>query len=279
MKKVIVVIPVYKPVENLEHFEKISIKNTIDKFHNFYSIALLNSDKILKKSYVDYFKFNFLSLEFHFSTWAEYNSLLKKSDLYDKIGEYEFMLIIQTDAYVFSNDLNKYFQYDYVGAPWQRDPLRFTKGSVGNGGFSLRSINPIRNILISNKRIFNFRTLLHLNFKHFYKYGPLRRVNGFKRFTLFQIIEIFVKSIYQYLFLNSFRKAHLFDSLMEDTLFGVLSPHRFSSFKVPNVEISSQFSIDDNPEYFFKLNASRLPIGCHAFIKNYSDFWIKFIKV
>ncbi len=276
-KLLLVLIPVYKETDKLCELEELSIKNTISKFKNSHSIGLLKSSTISLESYRDYFNFHFLDYQFPFSSWTEYNSLLKTKCFYEKLCEYHYLLIIQTDAFIFSSSLSEFYQYDYVGAPWQRNPLRFIKGNVGNGGFSLRNINKILAILKSKKRLFYFIPLLHLNLKHSYKYGSVNRVNGFKRFTPFQICHLFLKSLYQYLFMNSSRKAYLLESLMEDTLFGVLFPARFSSFKVPNVEIALQFSIDENPEYFYKLNGGFLPLGCHAFIKNYKIFWHRFI--
>jgi hypothetical protein len=76
---------------------------------------------------------------------------------------------------------------------------------------------------------------------------------------------------------NSFRSAYQIESLMEDTLYGVMFPYHFSSFKVPIVDIAVTFSIDENPHLFYQLNSYRLPLGCHAFIKNYNNFWNKFI--
>lgn len=267
----------YKEVDELSYLEILSIENTILKFKESHPIGLLISNERNITSYQEYFNFQFLEYEFHFSSWVEYNALLKINTFYERLSDYHYLLIVQTDAFVFSNTLSEFYKYDYVGAPWQRDSLRFIKGRVGNGGFSLRSIKNISSILKSNKRLFNFISLLHLNFKYYYKYGPLNRVNGYKRFTLFQIFDLFLTSFYQYLFKNSFRKAHLLDSLMEDTFFGVLVPHRFNSFAVPSIEIATKFSIDENPDYFFRKNDYRLPIGCHAFDKNYSKFWIKFI--
>lgn len=276
-KLLLVLIPVYKKVDELIDLEIVSIRNTILKFKESHTIGLLISNESIFRSYKEFFNFHFIEFQFTFSSWAEYNALLKMGLFYEKISEYHYLLVVQTDAFVFSNNLSDFYKYDYVGAPWHRDPLRFIKGRVGNGGFSLRNIKNTYAILNSDKRLFNLISLLHLNYKHFYKYGPLKRVNGFKRFTIFQIVDLFLKSFYQYLFLNTFKKAHLFESLMEDTLFGVLFPNRFSSFKVPDINIATKFSIDDSPEYFFNMNDNVLPIGCHAFIRNYAKFWIKFI--
>ncbi len=277
MKKVIVVIPVYKPVENLEHLEKISIKNTIDKFQNLFSIALLNSDKVSPQSYIDYFKFDFFSFEFTFSTWVEYNALLKKYILYEKLGDYEYMLIVQTDAYVFSNDLNEFFQYDYVGAPWLKDPINNIKGRVGNGGFSLRNIQKIKSILLCNNQFIGFNSLLYINFKQEYKYGKMKRFNGFKKFTIQQLFSISINTFFQYFFNNKFESAFKIDSVIEDVFYGVLVPAKFKNYRVSNISEALKFSFDESPHEFFKMNNCQLPIGCHAFIRYYYGFWIKHI--
>ncbi len=56
----------------------------------------------------------------------------------------EFALLVQNDGYVLRPDKwdNRFFDYDYIGAPWPKD-THFTEGGtairVGNGGFSFRS--------------------------------------------------------------------------------------------------------------------------------------------
>jgi hypothetical protein len=278
LKKVIVVIPVYKPVENLEDLEKISIKNTIDKFKNLYSIALLISDKLSPYSYIDFFKFDFLTFKFSFSTWVEYNALLKKSELYEKLGDYEYILIVQTDAFVFSNNLSEFFQYDYVGAPWTKNPIKNIRGRVGNGGFSLRNIHKIKSILLSDRKFIGFKSLLYINFKHEYKYGKMKRFSGFKKFTIQQLFSISLVSLFQYLFYNNFKSAFKIDSVIEDVFCGVFIPTKFINFKVADTAVALRFSIDENPIYFFDKNYRQLPVGCHAFIKNYNNFWFNFIN-
>jgi hypothetical protein len=276
-KLVLILIPVYKEVEKLCSLEIFSIRNTLLKFKESHSIGLLRSNKINKNSYIDLFSYQFLDFEFQFSTWLEYNTLLKNISFYQILYPYKYLLIVQTDAFVFSSDLTEFYQYDYVGAPWERDSLKYIKGRVGNGGFSLRNIEKIYFLLKAKNRMFSLRSLLHLNFKHTYKFGPMSRVNGYKKFSIYQIISLLWKSLFQYISWNSFRNAYQIESLMEDTLYGVLFPYHFSSFKVPSFDIAVTFSIDENPHLFYQLNSNRLPLGCHAFIKNYSKFWNRFI--
>lgn len=69
--------------------------------------------------------------------WTEYNRYVSTNrSFYDEIKT-EHFLLFQTDTMLFpryKEYINEFFQYDYVGAPWNND--RF--GGVGNGGLSLR---------------------------------------------------------------------------------------------------------------------------------------------
>ena len=68
---------------------------------------------------------------------SEYSTLLCKTrTIYNEIKT-EHFLIFQTDTMLFpryKEYINEFFQYDYVGAPWNNDRY----GGVGNGGLSLR---------------------------------------------------------------------------------------------------------------------------------------------
>jgi len=64
-----------------------------------------------------------------------YNTLLKSKEFHEKIPT-ELFLVAQTDSMICPQNkdlLDKFLQYDYIGAPWNIDIP-----AVGNGGFSLR---------------------------------------------------------------------------------------------------------------------------------------------
>ena len=72
----------------------------------------------------------------------DYNSLLYDISFYDNIPT-ETFLIFQTDAMIcsdFKDNIYKFIDYDYVGAPW-------TNKEVGNGGLSLRKKSKMIEIL------------------------------------------------------------------------------------------------------------------------------------
>ena len=68
---------------------------------------------------------------------SQYSTLLTTNKSFYNEIKTEHFLLFQTDTMLFpryNDNLQEFFQYDYVGAPW--DNIRY--GGVGNGGLSLR---------------------------------------------------------------------------------------------------------------------------------------------
>jgi hypothetical protein len=71
----------------------------------------------------------------NFSSQSQYSTYVASREFIESIPT-EQCLIVQTDSMINpaqKHKLEKFLQYDYVGAPWPWDSLQ-----VGNGGFSLR---------------------------------------------------------------------------------------------------------------------------------------------
>ena len=92
--------------------------------------------------------------EYFFDGISGYNRLMLSKEFYQRFERYEYILIYQLDAFVFSDRL-QYFcglGYDYIGAPWLQG-YRYIVGferrylHVGNGGFSLRKVSALLGIL------------------------------------------------------------------------------------------------------------------------------------
>jgi hypothetical protein len=87
-----------------------------------------------------------------FASIQSYSRLLLTPAFYERFARFEFMLIAQTDVFLFAPRLGAWVEkgYDYVGAPFYRDfgahPSREMVG-VGNGGLSLRRIAAMRRVL------------------------------------------------------------------------------------------------------------------------------------
>lgn len=85
-------------------------------------------------------------------TRDEYSKFMTSTTLWNDLLSCERILIFQCDSGMRYNDILRYMQYDYIGAPWpwriRGDPhIQF-----GNGGFSLRN----RNMMTMICKLFEF---------------------------------------------------------------------------------------------------------------------------
>lgn len=70
-------------------------------------------------------------------TMREYSALLTSPGFYERLcGEH--ILVFQTDTGIRRNEVLRFLEYDYVGAPWDHVIIRNPRLRMGNGGFSLR---------------------------------------------------------------------------------------------------------------------------------------------
>jgi Rps23 Pro-64 3,4-dihydroxylase Tpa1-like proline 4-hydroxylase len=97
---------------------------------------------------------------------STYNRLLMSERFYRAFEGYRYILIYQLDCLVFSNTLEEWCRkgFDYIGAPWferwhnfRREQSEYPEdvvegfGTVGNGGFSLRSVDAALAVLSATK--------------------------------------------------------------------------------------------------------------------------------
>lgn len=172
MKKCCIVIPVYE--EYLTHTTEISINSVIVRYYNIFDIYIIHPDN-LNIAYRDEFEKIYPKIEFkNISEWSEnniksYNSMCLSKSFYERFEEYEYMLLVQTDAYVFEQDLDYWLNlgYDYIGSPSYVQPFQAIKDTYDyvyipltdfgldyngefvlyNGGLSLRKIKSIIRVL------------------------------------------------------------------------------------------------------------------------------------
>jgi hypothetical protein len=87
-----------------------------------------------------------------FESVESYSRLLLSQPFYTAFANYEFILIHQLDALVFSSNLNDWCDqdFDYIGAPWFFNYAAKPAGGLwatGNGGLSLRKVRKFLELL------------------------------------------------------------------------------------------------------------------------------------
>ncbi len=237
-KRFCIVIPIYN--ENPDITEIFSLQR-LDKIISGkkYNIIYIKPKSLNSKSYHDILSGN--DMEFddkYFKSPATYSQLLISHDFYKEFLNYDYMLIYQTDCYLFEDNIKKWCDkdYDYIGAPiiaQNPDWSLAKKGipQVGNGGLSLRKV------------------------KVFY---DLTDPKG-EFMTYYKITDEQLKEI-----------------KYEDVWFCDYIWTRYD-FNIPSWLESSQFALDMNINYWYNtLNIKYFPMGCHAWPKNIRDWADKF---
>lgn len=279
-EKVCIVIPVYQ--KYFEIFEKSSILQALRTFHNYdiifacptsYHESILNDfKKIHKRIRIKKFENRF------FKSAKSYNELVLIEEFYDEFQQYNFMLIYQTDAYAFRDDLEYWCNQniDYIGAPWfknfdkKNDEIEFLP-TAGNGGFSLRNISRIRSIMnekLSLKKLIQFRKIL-------------RKTRAKPKNKLIFDIIFYSKILFRK---NSLGQLTSFicknmDCPNEDYFFAWIYPSLFKDFRAATSQEAIPFAFECQPEKLYIMNGKNLPFGCHAWQKYSPKFWQKFIKI
>lgn len=274
-----IVIPVYKKISDA--CEILSLKQGLKVFQSHPIIFICPNS--FKLEWLDEYKnlhpnINFKHFDDNFfKSTLSYNRLLLSADFYNKFSEYEFMLIYQPDAYVFEDQLNYWCNqgFDYVGAPWFR---KFdTSGkekefieNAGNGGFSLRNITKINNLM---QRKLTFIQMINLR-----KILAKSRIKSNKNiiFTIGFFTSFFSKNssfneVCNYICKNATPPN-------EDYFLAATFPKIFPEFKVAKAKEAIAFAFEAQPENLYKMNGKKLPFGCHAFAKYSPEFWKKFIN-
>lgn len=254
MKPAIVVIPLYKTL--LCHNERLAFERALHTLsHRRFSIAcptgldLAPLAESLARVDHDVRRF-----DTHWFDGIEgYNRLMLSPTFYDTFADAEYLLICQTDAFVFEDRLDAWLDkgYDYVGAPWIASPqtaaTRFLRRindafrkrrkntahwfKVGNGGFSLRNVSTMRRIVTTQREnIVRLQDMADHSGHH-----------------------------------------------IEDLYFSIVAP-KLTRMRIPDYREAVDFCIDRKPDVALRLNGGKLPIACHRFFdRGTRRFWAPII--
>jgi hypothetical protein len=259
--KVAIVVPAhYKPKFTAD--ELISLKH-LKKYLYAYDKYFIVPDNT---NFHNYREKGFRYIKFpkkYFSSAKTYNKLLLKETFYKKFAKYEYILIHQLDALVFSDRLLKWCNsdYDYIAAPWFGSKIGLLShkqglpANGGNGGFSLRKVESFLKVLQIVKK-------------------QIRRSSDNPLIQKIWFIMAILTGESHKTWLHAPADNYPFN---EDGFWSLEAPKYLNSYKVAPFKEALKFSFERFPRRCLKLNNNTLPFGCHAWAKYDRRFWLPYI--
>jgi hypothetical protein len=251
MKMVRIVIPLYKT--DFDSNEKMSLQRSLSVLKN-HAFSIVCPDDLNVSSIEHMFE----GLDYDirrfdpifFKGISGYNQLMLSQVFYQSFYDCKYILICQTDVFVFSDQLLFWCEkdYDYIGAPWIASPqhalnkILFLIGNffrkkkksqhhffkVGNGGFSLRKVETMQRIVTQLRDKIDF-FLLNKDERQYYQ---------------------------------------------EDVFISIYAPLQIPEIKIPECVEAMGFAIDRKPHLAYAMNDYKLPFACHGFNKpKVRKFW------
>jgi hypothetical protein len=240
MMPCVIAIPVYRPtLDALEHFSlAYSLEHLQGRPACFVAPHRLD---------LGYYAEHFPGLDCerfddaHFASIQGYSRLLLNAAFYERFADFEFTLILQTDAIVLQDDLGHWCRkpYDYVGAPWPEGVEIFVNLDRYGGPFGKRVRTYVGNGGLSLRRNAKCIALL----KEFPDATRMFQQSGSSEDLFFGIIG----------------------SLSED-------------FLIPNESVAAGFALELQPRHYHALHGGRLPMGGHAWWRYDPQFWAVHLK-
>lgn len=207
----------------------------------------------------------------YFRSPQSYSALLLSERFYRAFADYEFILIYQLDALVFSDQLRDWCAkgYDYIGAPWF--PCAYTPhiqtAKVGNGGLSLRRVESAIRVLRSPALGREYYVDPAAYWQATYAGRPLAE-------RLANLPRKYLKRLHA---LNSprYMLAHAlrFQSYIEDEFWANEASKYDPAFCVAPLEEGARFAAEAEPRRCVAMNGGELPFGCHAWDRIDRAFW------
>jgi hypothetical protein len=277
-KDICVIIPIYKEI--LNDFEIQSVNQCI-KVLSEYSLCFVCPQGLN----IDFYRDNFSGInnftffdKIYFQSLKGYNRLMLYPNFYKTFNHFKYMLIYQTDCYVFRDELLKWANkgYDYIGGIWFENyignPYLGAKlWQAGNGGLSLRKIESISRMLSTKKPIKKFTEL----FIETEKLRNIGRISFLKGLFLLPFKVFGYNNNVNYL-----SKNYQFN---EDG-FIIETSLKLKFLTIPEVKDAIGFSWDCHPKFLYEV-FGQLPFACHAWYRNDScyegnkEFWSNYIKI
>lgn len=174
--------------------------------------------------------------DYFFKSLLNYGHMCCQPEFYAPFLDYEFILIHQLDCYVFEDRLLYWCgrDFDYIGAPWPKyEHMTASKKSIAR--------LPFLKLILRKAGQGGF---------------SLRKTE-----TLYRAAHRLAKF------------AFLTRQFPEDVLWTTIGSRIYRPFRVATMDEALPFSFASSFEICFKLNAGRLPFGCHGWYTYGKEFW------
>ena len=199
----------------------------------------------------------------YFTSVYGYSRLMLSADFYRTFVDYEYILIYQLDALVFSDQLTEWCRsdFDYVGAPWLKNQAAPTEGfaGVGNGGLSLRKVQSMLHVLRSPGVVIDAKSYWEEFCGSHSRWEQTLNLHKkyLKRLSIFNGVSWYSRHPYDF----------------EDVFWSKFASTLWPEFKLAPIKAALNFSFELAPRYCFEQNGYQLPFGCHAWNKYDREFW------
>ncbi len=252
----IIVIPIFRP-KPLK-YEVIAIKQAVRIWGKVRPITLIHPTALNVDIYKVYFKgcteLQLISLpDRYFESVRAYNELCFQPWFYELFKSYQYLLIYQTDCFVFKDDISKWEnrEFDYVGSPFITNKKELWL--CGNGGFSFRKIDSIISICKKFKR------------------NPRKTIKSFNELKSLGLVRAL---LYSFGYCNNVKYSMQKNNYWsEDYFWSIYAKYYKSDYSKPTAKGALEFGFEMQPSTAYKLNHNQLPMGCHAWHNNEFDFW------
>ncbi|TKC55816.1 hypothetical protein FBD94_24535 [Pedobacter hiemivivus] len=254
-KKCVVVIPAYRKLQSIElRF----LENGLTKTEGFEQVIAAPLGLTIDESFGSLRALRVERFSKHyFESIKGYNQLMLSFDFYNRFSDFEYLLIHQSDVYLFKDELSYWCSqsYDYIGAPWYR-PAKLNKGPL----YSWLFRNLWQPLLVKKRK----------NGWLYNKVGngglSLRRIPSALRILNHCSCDL----------LDAYRHAKS-TSYNEDIFWSIEAPKIDPTFTIPTWKKALKFAIEFEPQTAVKELGDTLPFGCHAPMLIDGDFWKKYI--
>ena len=250
-----IVIPVYK---SLGFMDILVVRQAVEMTKGFNKVFVAPKNFLFDSSFDEFrhFEVEYFSKEF-FHNIEGYNRLMLSSEFYERFILYENILIHQTDAHLFKEELEYWCMqgYDYIGAPWYFPDYKDN-----------------RLVLFVKTRFMKFFYAdEHINdLRHINKVGngglSLRKVS-----SALAVLQAVPPAL-----IEKYRKASHY-VYNEDTFWALEAKVVKKDFRIPKMKDAMRFSLEKNADLAYQ-QIAELPFGCHAFDVHSTEFWEKHIS-